>query len=475
MAETLIYPMQEKYEDYLSDESKMAGRAASISFPQTEDEITQIIAQMSRSGIPITIQGARTGTAAGAVPLEGHLLNLSKMNRVKQLILTDEGETLLKVEPGITLLELKNEIKHLKTETELFWPPDPTETSATVGGIASCNAKGISAHLYGETREHIAGARVALSNGVIKEMKRGETFLPFCGGQKDLLDLFLGGEGLFGILTELTLKLQPKPKEIWGFLFFFEKKEELFSFADNLTQTDLRVEGAALAAAEYLDRAALDLIEERKAAMSSLKKIPDIDAAVTAVICLEVHSRTEEAIEKMAENLINLAVNSNCDPDRAWALCGKSEVEKLRALRHAAAEGVNIFTGKVMRLDRRITKLEAYMRAGDKGFRSVIKKYEDESKAAGLNASIFGHIYQNHYHVNLLTESYEQFEKGQKLLEKWAKELAGRQGKIETQHGVGKLKRAIFLKMAPPEYIREIRKLKQTFDSISMWNPDNMI
>lgn len=197
MGRALIYPLEEKYQDYLSDESRMVGRASSISFPETEEEIVAIITAMRRNPIPITIQGGKTGIAGGAVPLHGHILNLSKMNRVKQLILTGQGETLLKVEPGITLLELAREIKKLESEEELFWPPDPTETAATVGGIASCNAKGISAHHYGETREHIVGAKVALSNGVTQELKRGETFVPFLRGQEDLLDLFLGGEGLF--------------------------------------------------------------------------------------------------------------------------------------------------------------------------------------------------------------------------------------------------------------------------------------
>ncbi len=475
MKKKLIHPMEEKYQDYLSDQSKLTGQAESISFPANEDQAAEIIATMRENDIPVTIQGAKTGVAGCAVPAYGHILNFSAMKRVKELFKNEQGKYCIKVEPGITLFELQKEIRRLASEEQLFWPPDPTETSATIGGIASCDAKGICASLYGETREHIEGIRVIQSDGSRQEIKRGEKTIPFMGSQKDLLDIYLGGEGMFGALTELTLKLQPKPKEVWGFMFFFVEKEDLFDFADNLINSGLQVDHKiSLAAAEYIDRFTIDLIEEQKKVMSKLKYFPTIDPEIKALIYLEVHSWKEDGIEEIAEVLMAMAERYNSNPDRTWAVTGDNEIEKIRSYRHAAAECVNMYLDKTKQQEPRITKLESYLKMQEMDFRSIIIKYETDTAQEKLKAAVFGHLAGNHLHANILPESYVQYENGLKLLEKWARECAGQYKKIEKQHGVGKLKKTMFLQMAPEEYIKEIQKLKRTYDLANMWNPENM-
>ena len=475
MGRQLIYPMEERYQEYLSDESKMVGKADSISFPENEGEILEIIAKMKACHTPVTIQGGKTGIAGCAVPARGHVLNLSHMNQVKAFNKTAQGEALLKVEPGMTLLELKKAIKKLKNEEELFWPPDPTESSSTVGGIASCGAKGICSRLYGDTRKYIQAARVIQWDGSVKEIKRGEATVSFLGREKDLLDVHLGGEGMFGILAELTLRLEPKPKEMWGISFFFEKKEDAFTFADNLIMEDLQVEGASMAAAEYMDRATIDAIEERKEMMTALKELPDVGAEVAAMIYIEIHGMEEEAVEEIAEMLMELAVRCDSDPDRAWAVSGETEIEKMRVFRHAAAESANLLIEKIRQKDPRITKLGTDMSLDKEAFQSVIAKYEADIAQEGLKACIFGHIGGNHLHINILPEDYEEYEKGCKLFEAWAKEIAAQQGKVVAEHGVGKLKKNLFLQTASKDCIEEIQRLKHTYDPAGMWNPENMI
>lgn len=475
MDRQLIYSMEEKYHDYLSDESKMVGQADSISFPEDEGDILSILADMKESNTQITIQGGRTGVAGCAVPSRGHILNLSNMNRIKEFIKTDEGETLLRVEPGITLLELKNAIRRLKNKEELFWPPDPTESSATVGGIASCNAKGICGYLYGDSRKYIQSLRVIQSDGTIREIKRGESTIPFLDGEGDLIDLYLGGEGMFGVLTELTLRLQPKPLEVWGISFFFQSKKDVFSFAEKVTKEGLQVPGASIAAIEYIDRTTIDIIEERKSVMTKLKELPDIDSEISAMVYIEIHGREEDAVEKIAEILMELAMDCNSDPDRAWAVSGDTEIEKMRSFRHAAAECSNLFIEKMRLEEPHITKLGTDMGLENESFQSVITKYEKDIDKNGLRACIFGHIFGNHLHVNILPNSYEEYEKGRILLEEWAQEITEKEGKIVIEHGIGKLKKSMFLKTASKDCIDTIKGLKNTYDSIGIWNPENMI
>ncbi len=475
MSRQLILKMEEKYQDYLHDESKLAGKAESISFPESEEDIIEVISAMAECDLQITIQGGKTGIVGAAVPLYGHILNMSKMDRIIGFVKTGDGKNLLKVQPGITLMELKKAIKRLNVKKELFWPPNPTEPTATLGGIAACDAKGINTCLYGDTRDYIEGARIVRADRTVMEIVRGAERVQLNGREIDLLDLFIGGEGLFGVISELTLTLVPKYSEEWGICFFFDDKADVFSFAEELKKLELKQDGACIAAAEYIDRTAIDLIEERKPVMTTIKHLPDVDKAAAAMVYIELHGTGEEAIEIQAEALMELAVEHNSDPDRAWAVSGESEIEKLRAFRHAAPESVNLLIEAIRQKHEGVTKLSTDMSLEVTTFEEAVAKYEKDIDEQGLRACIFGHIFENHLHVNILPGSFEEYKKGLDLIEKWAREVSECHGQIVTEHGVGKLKKSIFLKNTPVEYINEIKKLKNAYDPSGLWNPGNML
>ena len=128
----LIHPMRESFHDYLKDESKMMGAAESISFPESEAEIEKVLQLMRESRTPVTIQGGKTGVVGGAVPLRGHIMNLSHMKQVKSFSLGQDGSALLTVEPGVTLEDLRKVIQRLEAPEGFFWPPDPSELTATL-------------------------------------------------------------------------------------------------------------------------------------------------------------------------------------------------------------------------------------------------------------------------------------------------------------------------------------------------------
>lgn len=475
MKRQLIFPIYEKYHEYLKDESRLSGKADSISFPENEEEILEVVNKMRESNKRITIQGGKTGIAGGAVPFDGHIMNLSNMNRVNEFIKSDDGSYFLRVEPGITLAELKKAVRKLDSKSELFWPVDPTEQTATVGGAAACNAKGICSLMYGDSKKYIEAARVALYDGTVKEIKRGENKISIFENERDLLELYLGSEGIYGILTELTLKLQPKPFEEWGISFFFNNKEDVFSFIDSLMERNLKNEGAGIAAVEYIDRAAINLIEERKNVNTKLKELPDVEMGVEAMVYIEIHGTDETAVEEIAEILMELAESCNSNPDKAWAVSGESEIEKLRTFRHAAAECANLFIDKMSMADPRITKLGTDMSLEGESFKTVIERYETGIENEGLRACIFGHATGNHLHVNLLPENYEEYKKGIELIGKWAEEISLKSGKVINEHGVGKLKKQIFLQNISEEYLQELTKLKHTLDPIGLWNPGNVL
>lgn len=270
-----IKPFTDEFEEYGRDESRSSGEASSISFPTSEDETRAILRQLHVDGVPVTVQGARTGLAAGAVPHGGHILNTSRMNRYLGLRRDDEGHFLLRVEPGVVLSELRKQLgkkvlptagwdqaslkayEELQEAPEQFFPTDPTEASACLGGMAACNASGARSYAYGPMRPHVTGLHVALTDGDLLELRRGEVFaqgrrlslvtaqgrtldldLPgyvmpktknasgyFVADDMDAIDLFIGACGTLGVITELEIALQPASAVVWGVSCFFRSEE----------------------------------------------------------------------------------------------------------------------------------------------------------------------------------------------------------------------------------------------------------
>lgn len=469
----LIYPMKEQYEEFLIDESKFSGYADSISFPESVEEMREVILELREERVPVTIQGGKTGITGAAVPKGGHIMNLSHMNQVKDSVLLEDGTGRITVEPGINLIDLSKEIAARFRKIPLFWPPDPTETSATAGGIAATNAQGISRLLYGPSRNYIESLKLINSDGEITVVEKGRKLHLPSGREIDAIDAVLGKEGITGAICELTLKLIPKPASIWGIAFFFGCSKDAGRFVDILRQELPECEYAKVAAVEYIDRMAMDLIQEHKAVMTKIKELPDIGEETRSMVYVELHGEEEE-IEVIAESLMESAMVCNSDPEEAWAVSGETDVEKLHAFRHGAAETSNLYIEKARQKDERITKLGTDMAISGMPFSDVLSFIEKELCDAGLKGSVFGHAMENHLHVNILPENYGEYEAGIRLIRKWASEVKERQGKVFGEHGIGKLKLEILDGLVPERFAGLCKELKAQLDKDGIWNNGNI-
>jgi len=458
--------MEEKYQEYLIDESKYSGYADSISFPKSEEDMIDIVMQMNQKNTGITIQGGKTGIVGGAVPKGGHIMNLSRMNACKDTRILEDGTALMTVEAGISLMDLNKEIIRIFKNNPMLWPPQPTEESATVGGIASTCARGINVFLYGDSRQYFDSVRLVLSDGTVRVIRRTD--------ERALLDRVLGAEGIVGAFSELTLRLLPKPESIWGISFFFESKEDVGIFIEIINKKKVRAEDADIAAMEYLDKETIKLIESRKSVMTKIKEIPDVEPQFVCMIYFELQGR-EEGIESIAEQLMEIAMDCNCDPDKAWALSGEAEIEKMKAFRHAAAESVNLFIEEVRHNDKRITKLGTDMAISESDFKTLLAGYEDDLKTAALNSCVFGHIGENHLHVNILPKDFVQYQKGMELIKAWGKSVKEKGGKVVCEHGIGKLKKEIQADILSDEEISDLSEIKTELDAKKMWNRGNVL
>lgn len=410
MKTDLIQPISTNHQNYLTDESKQEGNADSISFPTSEKDVQEIMKLIS--GRTVTFQGANTGTEGLAVPHGGHIINFSKMNKILEIGIQSDEEGYAIVEPGVLLLDLTREVSSALRKEAFFWPPNPTETSASIGGIAASGAYGMDSYHYGNTSQYISALNYVSPDGDIRTLNRDTK------ENADKLDQFLASESKAGPITQLTLRLVRKPESIWGLAFFFDNLEESLSCADELQGYHASADGAWIESMEYLDQTAISLVEQGKESIAKIRSIPSVPENTAAMILIEI-AGNDDAIEEILMEIMEITANYGSDPDTAWALATESEVEKLHDFRHAATEMIIQRIEKCHREDARITKLGANPVYGGVSFSKAMLPLYKTLEEEKLTAAIYSHIKNSDIQINILPENYEEFERGKMLTDHW--------------------------------------------------------
>ena len=493
------YNVETDYPDYLRDESRREGHADSISFPVTQDEVIEAILFCRNNNLKITVQGAKTGITAGAVPDGGHIINLSRLIHISKVTKLSDNEAVVTVEPGAILSSINDSVKNSSGGLFIF-PPDPTETSAAIGGMISCNASGACSFLYGPTRNYISRLKVALADGSIIELKRGNRHLDglhftltnsddekvagilpeykmpngknaagyYIKEDMDLIDLFIGTEGTLGIILEADLKLIPQPKVVWGIQSFFPSLNSAVKFVKQLRTKAPSFENCNIAALEFIDSHALTLLRSQKD-NSAFDDIPHLDDSWDTAIYIEFHGDTDDYVEAGVFVMSDLMVECGGDEDATWMASDKGSLEKLKHFRHAVPEAVNLTIDTLRKKEPKLTKLGTDLAVPDEYLEKIIELYIDDLTTANLDYVMFGHIGNNHLHVNIIPNSMDEYLIGKKLYLKWAEYVVELGGTISAEHGVGKLKKDMLKIMYKQTILDEMKRVKLLFD------PDNII
>lgn len=503
---TSLISWTDEYQDYLRDESRRIGAADSISFPTSEAEVVAAMKEIRSRGGTITTQGARTGIVAGAVPQGGHILNLSRMNAIGEITREEAtGERRLEVQPGAILTDLN---KIVEGEGLLF-PPDPTEDTASIGGMVACNASGAMTFFYGPTRNWIESLRVVLSDGDTIHLKRGENRatgrsfslatesgraiqgdlpayqLPkvksaagyYAADDMDVLDLFIGMEGTLGVLTEVEIKLIPMPGAINGLTVFLPSEDAALKLVRILRGE--AVEGfepisTRPVGIEFFNSDALNLLRRMKSESSAFEKIPALKPHFHTAVYAEFHAETEDALEEAVMGLMETILALGGSDDDTWYATTEREIEPLKAFRHAIPEAVNLLIDQRKRDCPDLTKLGTDMSVPNERLEAAIAMYDSGLRESGLESVMFGHIGNNHVHVNILPHSMEEYERGKSLYLSWARQVVEWGGSISAEHGIGKIKVPFLALMYGEEGIAEMRALKMLFDPGMMLNLGNL-
>ena len=516
---TLIKPLGPELEEYVRDESRTVGHAETISFPTSEDQVRDVLRELHASGTPVTVQGARTGLAAGAVPQGGHVLNLSRMDAVLGLRRGEDGTYHLRVQPGVVLANLRKALANKSVPTngwdeeslaaldelyagpEQFFPTDPTETSACIGGMVACNASGARSYGYGPVRPHVSALRVVLADGDVVALRRGEARahgrslrlvteagrslsldLPtyemphtknasgyYVADDMDALDLFVGSDGTLGVVTEVELALMPAPAVVWGVSCFFETEAAALDFT-----VAVRPALVHAAAIEYFDAGALSILRSQRENSAAFASLPAVEGRFACCVYVELDCDDED--EACAElYAIGDAMRAvGADEADTWVARTDVDRECQRFFRHAVPESVNMLIDERRRTNPAITKLGSDMSVPDERLHDVIELYRTTLAEAGLQSAAWGHIGNNHLHVNVLPRGDADFAAGKELFCSWAAEVTRMGGAVSAEHGVGKIKRGFLETMYGPEHVREMARLKRELDPAGQLGRGNL-
>lgn len=263
-----------------------------VVFPSSTEQTAEVMRTLANAGVPFTPRGAGTGLSGGALALNrGVVIELARMRKILSI---DEGNRTAVVQTGVVNAHVSKAVAHLR----LHYVPDPSsQGTCTIGGNIAENAGGIHCLKYGTTTDHVIGARVVLAGGEIVDLGSGERGMT----GYDLLGVFVGSEGTFGIATEATLRLVPVPPAVRTLLAEFPEVNDASHAVSAIIAAGVMpaalemmdgeiiraVEASIFAAGLSLDIGAALLVE-----LDGIEAGIDDEAGRVKSICLEYRARS---------------------------------------------------------------------------------------------------------------------------------------------------------------------------------------
>ncbi len=443
-------------EGYLTDASNVRGHAEALLRPRSVEEVAEALAWCQARAIPLTITAGRTSTTAAPVPFGGWLLSTERLNRVLEI-----GEETATAEGGVFLGAFQAEVE----AQGRFFPPDPTSRhECTLGAAIACNASGARSFRYGPIRPWVQALQVVTPTGEVLELERGQPLpgdwlVPSWAEPRvktaagyappaEAIDVFIGQEGTLGLITRATVRLTALPAGVLGLLAYFPDRARAVDFVERARAAARRDPGGALSprCLEYLDVHCLDLARER------VGGVPE--GARAALFCeqeIEATHGEEGHLEAWWEALLDCGALA----DDTLATTDAAGQAQLHALRHAIPAGVN---EEVIR--NQMPKVGTDLAVPDSALREMMDAYE----AVTLPHVLFGHIGDNHLHLNLLPRTAAELEQARATYRALSRRAVALGGTVSAEHGIGKLKKDHLADMLAPDTLAAFRRLKEAFD-----------
>ena len=417
-----------------------------VVFARSTDDVSNLLRFANENKIPVTARGAGYGYVGSCVPVRrGIALSLARMNRTKEVSFAD---AIAIVEPGV----ITSELKRAAREQKLFYPPDPASFEhCTIGGNVATNAGGPRCLKYGVTRNYVTGLEVVLANGDL--LRTGGRVHKNKTGF-DLIGLFVGSEGMLGVVTEITVKLLPLPPARATLSASFDTMSEAAA-----TVQQIFAGGFLPSSLEIADKFTLEAARHDSGAAhvpsGNAHLLLDLDGQEETVR-VEMQ-KVRDLIKRRKPTVLDVATNES-DCERLWAL-RREFSNSLRA------------TG--------LTKLNEDIVVPRSRLVDLIAFAEGLSKRSGFPIACFGHAGDGNIHVNIMADRYNREaavrEKVRGALDELFAQVLEWGGVITGEHGIGLAKKQWWPE-ATSETARSLHQtLKRALDPNKVLNPGKFL
>jgi glycolate oxidase len=434
----------EKLADYAGDKWFAAHQPDAVALPRSAKSVSEILRFANRHKIPVTARGGGYGYVGGCVPIRGGIvISLERMNRILEI---NKGDFVAVVQPAVITAELQKKCERRR----LFYPPDPASRAHNfIGGNIATNAGGPRCLKYGVTRDYVLGLEVVLADGAIIRIG-GRTHKNKTGF--DLTRLFVGSEGLLGIVTEATLKLIPLPPFRATLAVGFSSMKNAIGALQSIFAAGFLPSALELAD-EFTLAAAAKYAKNNRFDVCKAHLIVEIDGQNKSV-CGEL-SEIEKVIRRFKPLFIEHGLGA-AECERIWQIRRDFSAALRASGLTKLNEDIVVPRGRLEDLFRFTAKLQRKIK---------------------LPVACFGHAGDGNIHVNIMLDANDSaaVKRAEAALDGLFRQVLAWNGAITGEHGIGLAKKR-WWPLAVSKEVRELhRALKKTLDPNEILNPGKFV
>ena len=416
-----------------------------VVFPRNEEDISKILKYCNEHQIIVVPRGAGSGFTGGALPSSGGII-LGFEKHMNKILEIDMKNMVAVVQPGVINMDLQRAVEAVG----LFYPPDPaSQEYSTLGGNVSENAGGMRAAKYGITKDYVMATRAVLPNGDI--IKAGKRTIKDVAGY-NISGILIASEGTLAVLSEITLKLIPKPKMTKTAMGIFASVHEAMEAVYKTMAS-----GITPVAMEFLDNLTIRAVEQ-----TFHKGLP-VDAG--ALLVTDVDGNLEEDLNFQLAQIEKVFRENGCTEFKIAK--DDAEAKDIWFARRNASPSLSIYGSKKLNEDVTVPR---------SALPELLERFDAIAKKYNINIPCFGHTGDGNVHTNVMVDGKdpEQVKIAYKAIEEVFQATIDRGGTLSGEHGIG-LAKAPYMHMAfTDEEMTLFKSIKKAFDPNNILNPAKM-